>query len=102
MRKLLLLLAAWHAAKGLFMLAGPNAWYGFVPGAAPVARRLPQVGRAGAGGQAIRTSNRRFQPSEEDVGRFGASFQEALLTDDLDNLKKLLANDVELVTDGGR
>ncbi|MEY9999989.1 hypothetical protein [Sinorhizobium fredii] len=32
MRKLLVLLAAWHAANGLFMLAAPHAWYGFVPG----------------------------------------------------------------------
>ncbi|MEY9999991.1 RNA polymerase sigma factor SigJ [Sinorhizobium fredii] len=50
---------------------------------------------------AIRTSNRRFRPSEADVGRFVTSFQEAVLTGNLDNLKKLLAEDVELVTDGG-
>lgn len=32
MRWLLIILAAWHAANGLFMLAAPGVWYGAVPG----------------------------------------------------------------------
>ncbi|CAG1008818.1 MAG: hypothetical protein F9K19_13765 [Rhizobiaceae bacterium] len=31
MRTILIILAAWHGANGVFMLVAPEAWYAFVP-----------------------------------------------------------------------
>lgn len=49
----------------------------------------------------LQQGNPRFQPSEQDVGRFLAGFAEAARTGDVGPLKQILAADVELVSDGG-
>lgn len=49
----------------------------------------------------IRAGGPRYHPSETDVARFVAGFSEALRTGDVQPFKRLLAADVEIVTDGG-
>jgi len=49
----------------------------------------------------IRQDSPRFKPSEADVARFVTGFADALRTGDIQPFKRLLAADVEIVTDGG-
>jgi RNA polymerase sigma-70 factor (ECF subfamily) len=49
----------------------------------------------------LQQGNPRFHPKESDVGRYVASFTEAARTGSIEPLKQVLAEDVELVTDGG-
>jgi RNA polymerase sigma-70 factor, ECF subfamily len=49
----------------------------------------------------LQQGNPRFHPRESDVGRYVASFTEAARTGSIEPLKRILARDVELVSDGG-
>ncbi|GLS31658.1 RNA polymerase sigma-70 factor, ECF subfamily [Mesorhizobium albiziae] len=49
----------------------------------------------------LQQGNPRFHPRESDVGRYVASFAEAARTGSIEPLKRILARDVELVSDGG-
>ncbi|HHZ07896.1 MAG TPA: RNA polymerase sigma factor SigJ [Rhizobiales bacterium] len=51
--------------------------------------------------RSLRQGGARFQPSEADVARFVAGFAETARTGDVEPLKKLLAADVDFVSDGG-
>lgn len=51
--------------------------------------------------RSLREGSARFQPSEADVARFVAGFAETARTGDVGPLKKLLAADVDFVSDGG-
>ncbi|MBE0694616.1 MAG: RNA polymerase sigma factor SigJ [Aquamicrobium sp.] len=51
--------------------------------------------------RSLRQGSARFQPSEADVARFVAGFAETARTGDVEPLKKLLAADVDFVSDGG-
>lgn len=51
--------------------------------------------------RSLKDGSTRFQPSEADVARFVSGFMETLQSGDIEPLKKLLAADVEFVSDGG-
>lgn len=51
--------------------------------------------------RSLKEGGARFQPSEADVARFVAGFAETARTGDLGPLKRLLAADVDFVSDGG-
>ncbi len=51
--------------------------------------------------RSLKQGSARFQPSEADVARFVAGFAETARTGDIAPLKKLLAADVDFVSDGG-
>ncbi len=51
--------------------------------------------------RSLKEGSARFQPSEADVARFVASFAETARTGDIGPLKRLLAEDVDFVSDGG-
>lgn len=51
--------------------------------------------------RAVRAHHARFAASEDDVSRFVAGLAEAVATGDIEPLKRLLAADAEVVSDGG-
>lgn len=51
--------------------------------------------------RAVRAETPRFKPNESDVSRFLAGLAETMSTGDTGPLKRLLASDVEIVSDGG-
>ena len=49
----------------------------------------------------LRQDNRRFPARETDIARYVAGFEQAMASGDIEPLKRLLAEDVEFVADGG-
>lgn len=49
----------------------------------------------------LRQDNRRFPTRETDIARYVAGFEEAMASGDIEPLKRLLAEDVEFIADGG-
>lgn len=56
---------------------------------------------ASRGRKMLTSGGTRFRPSQHDVDRFVAGFAQTAQTGDLEPLKRLLAADVEFVSDGG-
>ncbi len=49
----------------------------------------------------LRQDNRRFPARETDIARYVAGFEQAMASGDIEPLKRLLAEDVEFIADGG-
>lgn len=49
----------------------------------------------------LRQDNRRFPARETDIARYVAGFEQAMASGDVEPLKRLLAEDVEFIADGG-
>ncbi|MDX8532114.1 RNA polymerase sigma factor SigJ [Mesorhizobium sp. VK25A] len=49
----------------------------------------------------LRKDNRRFPANETDIARYVAGFEQAMTSGDIEPLKRLLAEDVEFIADGG-
>jgi len=66
-------------------------------------RRSPAACRqiASRARKMLRQDNRRFPAREADIARYVASFEQAMASRDLEPLKRLLAEDVEFIADGG-
>ena len=66
-------------------------------------RRSPAACRqiASRARKMLRQDNRRFPAREADIARYVASFEQAMASGDLEPLKRLLAEDVEFIADGG-
>ncbi|MBZ9989599.1 RNA polymerase sigma factor SigJ [Mesorhizobium sp. BH1-1-5] len=49
----------------------------------------------------LRQDNQRFPARETDIARYVAGFEQAMVSGDIEPLKRLLAEDVEFIADGG-